>query len=134
MAASEERSLILAQAPGIPTEKATVLADESEPLEHLIIDRETSEAILEHARLKQVGINELALGLLFETCCIWNQQHGDRNPRSRIRILMPYDLRSRIDLRMPATNRLSFSFLGRRQDQCGDLNDSLDPSTQKFNA
>jgi hypothetical protein len=92
-----------------------------EPLEHLVIDRQTSEDILDKARLNQLGINELALALLFETCSLWNQQHGDRSENSRLRVLMPYDLRSRVDLRMPATNRLSYSFLGRTQRECGDF-------------
>jgi hypothetical protein len=93
-----------------------------EPLEHLVIDRPTSYEIIEKARLSEIGMSDLALALLFETCCLWNQQHGDRNPKSRIRLLLPYDLRSRIDLRRPATNRLSFAFLGRTQADCGDLN------------
>ena len=38
---------------------------------------------------------------------------------------MPYDLRSRVDLRMPAANRLSFSFLGRNADQCQDFDKLL---------
>lgn len=96
-------------------------ADRFEPLEHLIIDRETSSQILEKSRKLELGVSDIALALLFETCSLWNQQHGDRNPRSRLRILLPYDLRSRIDLRMPATNRLSFAFLGRTQGDCSDL-------------
>jgi hypothetical protein len=96
-------------------------AELDEPLEHLIIDRETSSAILEKSRTTEVGINELALALLFESSSLWNQQHGDRNPKSRLRVLMPYDLRSRIDLRMPAANRLSFAFLGRLQSDCNRL-------------
>lgn len=95
--------------------------DRFEPLEHLIIDRETSNQILEKARRVGYGVSDVALALLFETCSLWNQQHGDRNPSSRLRMLLPYDLRSRIDLRMPATNRLSFAFLGRTQRDCQDL-------------
>ncbi len=95
--------------------------DRFEPLEHLIIDRETSTQILEKTRKVGHGVSDVALALLFETCSLWNQQHGDRNPRSRLRVLLPYDLRSRIDLKMPATNRLSFAFLGRTQNDCQDL-------------
>jgi hypothetical protein len=93
----------------------------AEPLVHLVMDRQTSEAILEQARIQHVGINELALGLLFETSALWNQQHGGKGQRSHLRILMPYDLRARVDLRMPATNRMSFSFLGRSVQQCQEL-------------
>jgi hypothetical protein len=38
---------------------------------------------------------------------------------------MPYDLRSRADLQMPAANRLSFSFLGRDARQCEDFSQLL---------
>lgn len=111
---------------GRSSQKASVDAkpndkDHFEPLEHLVIDRPTSFQITEKARMSEIGISDLALALLFETCCLWNQQHGDRNPKSRIRLLLPYDLRSRMDLRMPATNRLSFSFLGRTQADCCNL-------------
>jgi hypothetical protein len=92
-----------------------------EPLQHLEFDPATSEAIMEKSRKAEISINELSLALLFETCSLWNQQRGDRNPNSRLRLLMPYDLRSRIDLRMPAANRLSFSFIGRTQADCRDL-------------
>lgn len=108
-------------APSASDVPSSTEADRCEPLEHMIFDRSTSEAILERARKSEIGINELSLALLFETCCLWNQKHGDNNPRSRLRILMPYDLRSRIDLRMSATNRLSFSFLGRTQGECRNL-------------
>ncbi len=102
-------------------EEVTSDADRFEPLEHLIVDRETSSRILEKTRKDGHGVSDVALALLFETCSLWNQQHGDRNLKSRLRILLPYDLRSRIDLRMPATNRLSFAFLGRTQGDCQDL-------------
>ncbi len=93
---------------------------ECEPVRHAILSRETSAEILNCSRQLQVGINELALTLLFQTCSRWNRQHGDTR-NSHIRLLMPYDLRSRIDLRMPAANRLSFSFLGRNYQQCDDF-------------
>ncbi|MEM8736330.1 MAG: hypothetical protein AAGG44_19025, partial [Planctomycetota bacterium] len=48
---------------------------------------------------------------------------GERRGSRRLRLLMPYDLRSRVDLRMPAANRLSFSFLGRTHSQVGQLDD-----------
>ena len=100
-------------------------SNDDEPLEHLVIDREQSEAILEKARLEEVSVNALSLALLFETCSLWNEQHGSGRSGERLRILMPYDLRSRLDLRMPATNRLSFAFLGRTRAQCGDTHELI---------
>ncbi len=95
--------------------------DDQQPLRHAQFSREESQQILERARKSQVAINDLALTLLFQTCARWNRALGDKNRRSHIRLLMPYDLRSRVDLRMPATNRLSFSFLGRRAEECDDF-------------
>ncbi len=99
--------------------------DVSEPLRHQLLDRQLSSHIKERAKSEKVGINELALSLLFQTCCRWNQELGDTNPQSRLRLLMPYDLRSRPDLRLPATNRFSFSFLGRTHAECQHLPDLL---------
>ncbi|MFN3191802.1 MAG: hypothetical protein ACE361_14925 [Aureliella sp.] len=94
-----------------------------EPLRHFMLDEVTTKAATERAKLLGVGVNEVALGLLFLACKDWNVALGDRRPASRLRLLMPYDLRSRIDLRMPAANRLSFSFLGRTHAQIGSLDD-----------
>ena len=102
---------------------STEKVESSEPLEHLVMDRVQSEAILEKARLEEVNVNSLALALLFETCSLWNEQHAVGRPHERFRILMPYDLRSRVDLRMSATNRLSFAFLGRTRQQCADTHE-----------
>jgi hypothetical protein len=96
----------------------------AEPLRHAIIEREASEAINECCRLRGVGTNALGLALLFRTCAQWNRLHGKGGDKSRLRLLMPYQLLSRIDLKMPAVNRLSFSFLGRTYAQCNDM-DSL---------
>lgn len=101
--------------------ESTASESPTEPLRHVIMDRATSERIMGRSREEQVSVNELGLALLFQACAQWNRQRGDRSPRSRIRLLMPYDLRSRADMRLPATNRLSFSFLGRTAGECGDL-------------
>ncbi len=98
--------------------EGTIGADAAEPLRHIVIDREVSQLIMERATSQNLAINELALALLFQTCARWNSDRGLSNPRGRVRLLMPFDLRSRVDLRMPATNRLSFSFLGRTRAAC----------------
>lgn len=102
---------------------------EQEPLRHARLSREQSERILERARELQIGINDLAMALLFQTCACWNEARGDHRRKSHIRLLMPFDLRTRVDRRMPATNRLSFSFLGRNARQCDDW-DTLLTSVQ----
>ena len=96
------------------------------PLCTLLMEREFSQRILNLCQSKAYGVNELAIALLFRTCYEWNRLHGDKRRNGRLRILMPCDLRGRADLRMPATNRLSLSFLGRDYSQCGNLNELID--------
>jgi hypothetical protein len=62
--------------------------------------------------------NDLAVAMLFEVLGDWQRAHAVA-PRSRIRIAVPTDLRSREDERMPATNRYTYLFLDRRVDACG---------------
>jgi hypothetical protein len=109
-----------------PVRRLSTAEDQNatEPLRHSILEREASEAIFECCRLRGVGTNELGLALLFRTCAQWNRLHGKAVGSSRLRLLMPYQLLSRVDLRMPAANRLSYTFLGRTHAQCDDL-DSL---------
>ncbi len=95
------------------------------PLCSLLLDRDFSQRILHACQSKEYGINELAIAILFRTCYQWNRLHGDSRRKGRLRILMPCDLRGRTDIRMPATNRLSLSFLGREYSQCDDLNELI---------
>lgn len=106
-----------------------------EPLVHYMFDESTSTRILDACRDRSIGVNDLALAALMATCQKWNASLGDDSAGSRLRLLMPVDLRSRKDLELPATNRLSFSFLGRTQGQCGDfaeLLESVCEETQKI--
>ncbi|MEM8736211.1 MAG: hypothetical protein AAGG44_18415, partial [Planctomycetota bacterium] len=105
--------------------KSALRRDEQtgEPLRHFVLDEATTEAVNDRAKSLGVGVNDVALGLLFVACKEWNEKLGERLGSHRLRLLMPYDLRSRVDLRMPAANRLSFSFLGRTHGQVGQLDD-----------
>jgi NRPS condensation-like uncharacterized protein len=92
----------------------------NEPLRHAVLSRDVSERVIERAKSHGVGINDVAIALLFQVCANWNASRMKVNGKSRLRLLMPYDLRSRSDVRMPATNRLSFTFLGRTHEQTED--------------
>ncbi len=100
--------------------------DLNEPYEHWFLSEVETRHVMAKSREQGFALNEIALALMFQACCQWNQQHGAAHPNSRIRLVMPYDLRSRIDFRMPAANRLSFSFLGRTHRQCRDLGPLLE--------
>lgn len=95
------------------------------PICNLFMDREFSQRILLACQSKEYGVNELAIGILFQTCFRWNRRYGDKRRKGRLRILMPYDLRQRTDIRMPATNRLSLAFLGRDYSQCENLSELI---------
>ena len=62
----------------------------------------------------------MAIALLFQTLAQWNRRVGKAAGKQRLRILMPTDLRERADRWLTATNRVSFSFLSRSIDQCGE--------------
>lgn len=100
--------------------------EDTRPFEYVVFDRATSEEILEKLKQSEAGLNRAGVALLFETCSLWNEQLGESNPRSRLRILAPYDLRSRIDFRMPAANRLTLTFFGRTSQQCRDVSQLLE--------
>ena len=97
----------------------------NEPLRHHLFDSATSSRLQQHCRDENVSLNDLSLAALFRACYRWNRMVGIRKDNTRIRLLMPFDLRGRSDLQMPATNRLSFSFLGRTHKQCNDRDDLL---------
>lgn len=100
-----------------------------EPVLSKILDLEESQAICRAARDREVGLNELGLALLFRQCRAWQVQHGLGKPKRRIRLLMPFDIRTKEDLRLSAANRLSFAFLGRTHQQCDNW-DALLKSVQ----
>jgi len=58
------------------------------------------------------------MATLFVTLSDWNRKVGLASESQRLRVLMPTDLRSVRDDRMPAANRMSFSFLSRRIREC----------------
>lgn len=100
-----------------------------EPVLSHILSLEESLAICQAAKEREVGLNELGLAILFRQCRAWQVQHGLGKPKRRIRLLMPFDIRTKEDLRLTAANRLSFAFLGRTHQQCDDF-DSLLASVQ----
>lgn len=107
-------------------------AESIDPLCHLNLGRELSDQLMAHCQSQSIGLSELSIALLFKTCVSWNAAKGLKHPNSRLRILVPYDLRGRQDLAMPASNRLTFAFLGRTAAQCGDVQSLCDSIQQEF--
>ncbi|WP_430453018.1 hypothetical protein [Rhodopirellula europaea] len=90
------------------------------PLRHVLFSKEESASIEKACSNASIRVNDLAIAMLFQTFEQWEQTHRG-GKAIRYRVMMPVDLRSRRDLNLPATNRLSFAFLGRRKDQCQDI-------------
>lgn len=90
------------------------------PIQKHVFDWKESARIFELARDTNASLNDIAIGLLFVTLANWNRRFDSATPSQRLRVLMPTDLRSVRDARMPAANRMSFSFLARTIGQCSD--------------
>jgi len=65
-------------------------------------------------------INDVLLSDLFVTIREWNKQHGEAQSRQWLQVALPTNLRDKADERMPAANKVSFTFLSRRPAQCDD--------------
>ncbi|MDA8743488.1 hypothetical protein N9N28_02540 [Rubripirellula amarantea] len=120
--------------PLVGTPVASSSSENNAPLRHHIFDVETSTKLTECCRKNEIAFNDLALTILFRACRHWNELHGLTKAKTRIRVLMPIDLRGRSDLQTPATNRLSFSFLGRTHSQCDDWVTLLSSVQKETNA
>jgi len=81
-------------------------------------ERATTSAILKRARTHSATLNDIAVAFLLRTLARWNQTHGDAPNTDWLRVLVPMDLRTGADSRLPAMNRMGFSFLARRMADC----------------
>lgn len=86
--------------------------------QHVFTSHETTQ-FKQRATQLRTTLNDVAVSLLFQSLAHWNVKLG-RSGKDRLRLLMPTDLRNRGDERLPATNRMSFSFLSRTIAQCYD--------------
>lgn len=95
------------------------------PFSKRVFNREETDRVLDRARRGEGRLNEQAISDLFATLAEWQLARG-RPGNSRLRVLIPMDLRTLEDRRMPAGNRVTFAFLARRLGECGgDLRASL---------
>jgi len=69
--------------------------------------------------LDGASFNDVAVEILFGVLGRWQRAHG-MSVRSWVRIMVPVDLRSREDERLPASNRYTYLFLNRRVGACSD--------------
>jgi hypothetical protein len=103
---------------GLPAENAGPTA----PREMLTraLGPELTSQLRAVASATEVTVNDLLLCDMFVTVRRWNVEHGQAEGRTRLRILMPQNLREPEDVATPASNIMSFAFLTRRSDRCED--------------
>lgn len=65
-------------------------------------------------------VNDLLLAALFRTLVRWNRAQGASDTRGSVRILMPIDMRTSLDVDLPAANVTACTFLTRGVQECAD--------------
>ncbi len=79
-----------------------------------MIDPARLPLLLEAARARNATLNDLLLCSLFLASVEWDRRQGQKPNRRWVRISMPSNLRDPGDELMPATNRVTLSFISRR--------------------
>ena len=84
------------------------------------LDPEESARLRSTADRLQVSLNDLLLCALFRSLARWNAPTDPFRSSRWIRVLVPVNLRTRKDLRMPAANRVGLAFVDRRHRECAN--------------
>ncbi len=96
------------------------------PFSKRILDPSETQRVMDRSARRDAKLAEQSISDLFATLADWQVAHGVARGRNRLRILIPMDLRSLEDRRLPACNRVTFAFLTRRLEECGlDLTQAL---------
>lgn len=95
-------------------------------------DDEQTQRLRERARQQGARLNDVALGLLFDTMARWNVARDDSARKRFLRILIPTDLRDKRDAQLPASNRLGFAFMTRPVSACEDWDNLLPGITSEM--
>jgi hypothetical protein len=92
--------------------------------------RSDAESVLAQAAECEESLNDIATALLFRTLARWNEKYARPRDCRRLRVLVPIDLRTPGDARLPSANRLGFGFLSRQFEDCLDVS-SLVPDVRE---
>jgi hypothetical protein len=84
------------------------------------LSKETLQALRYQATATGTTVNDILLSALFQTIREWNADRSETHPKHWLRLLVPFNVRTRADLEMPAANRLSYVFLTRREGATHD--------------
>lgn len=89
-----------------------------------VFNREVYQQLRARAAQQSVTLNDYLVHKLFVTIRDWNQE-VDQIEKSRLRILIPVNLRRRSDLDMSMTNRLSYGFIARASREIASTSEAL---------
>ena len=124
-------------APPASTGNAVPPADAGQLVLDAPLTRSRTDALHAAAADRGVTTNDLAVAVLLRTLADWNDEFGPADPhrpspfstkrwrKKRLRVLIPVDLRTPADRRLPAANRITFTFLSRPLADCRDLDAML---------
>ena len=96
-----------------PNESASVIL----PLTIRSLSADETRLLKSVAASREASLNDLLLRDLLATVADWQRQHGESTRRT-MWVNVPINLRGREDRRMPATNRISFGFVGLSAREC----------------
>lgn len=89
-------------------------------------DRAFLKRLRQRAANQNATLNDLVIRELFLVLRQWNLEHAPSTRTGTLRIVIPMSLRTRADLEMPSTNRLSYAFLTRVDRQMSNAKDLLE--------
>ena len=129
-------------APPDAVERGTTAGDAGQLILDAPLSRGRTDALHAAAARRGVTTNDLAVAVLLHTLARWNDEFGPRDPHrpgpfspkrlspnrlrtDRLRVLIPVDVRTPADRRLPAANRVTFTFLSRPLADCRDLDAML---------
>ncbi len=80
------------------------------------------------------SLNDFIVARFFQVLAEWNQKHARAPKQQRLRVMIPTDLRTFSDGRLPAANRLGFGFVISNVESCSDLPKLIDQVTRQTQA
>ncbi len=92
----------------------------------LILSPEDTDRVLSAEAVESATFNDIAVAAVLRMVVHWNEKQSLRstseaqNKAQRLRVMIPVDLRSIQDMRMPAANRLGFGFVVADSQACSD--------------
>jgi hypothetical protein len=92
----------------------------------LVLSPEETDHVLNAEEVQSATFNDLAVAAVLKMVVDWNKKQSGQNlsekhsGKQRLRVMIPVDLRSIQDMRMPAANRLGFGFVVADSKICSD--------------